>query len=289
MHRVKRVSVRVVGWTCIAAAVGCAGVSDAPDVSYTDGTALGRWQTAATPASSNVSRGAAGSSAPLAPSLPAAGSLGAAPVSSTSPGVALPPTGASPTSNTPVARAGSGAVPMVGQGGQGAAGRAAVGGDAGAGAKPPLAGAPAGEPAQGAITSLAFAVTTAPVGLRYQPKNIGAIWIEDDSGTFVKSLKVWARVRARYLTTYNTARTGQAVDVTASATLSSHQTHTVSWDLKGRSGAPVPPGKYSVCTELTDGDATGKSTCVDFDTSAPPSTSNPPDAASFKSMKLELK
>lgn len=156
--------------------------------------------------------------------------------------------------------------------------------------KPPAAGSPATEPtAGGAIKSLAFEVTTSPVGLRYQPKNIGAIWIQDSSGAVVKSLKVWARVRARWLTKYNAARGGTAVDVTASATLSNHQTHSVTWDLKDRSGAAVAPGKYTLCAELTDGDATGKFTSVEFDTSAAPKTSNPANASSFNDMKLELK
>lgn len=156
--------------------------------------------------------------------------------------------------------------------------------------KPPAAaGAPAVDPGDGAVKSLAFEVTTSPVGLRYQPKNVGAIWIQDSSGTFVKSLQVWARVRGRYLTKYTSARAGQAVDVTASATLSNHQTHMVTWDLKDRSGAAVPPGKYTLVAELTDGDSTGKFTSVEFDTSAGAKSSNPPDAPSFNGMKLELK
>ena len=64
-------------------------------------------------------------------------------------------------------------------------------------------------------------MTTAPVGGRYQPRNIGAIWIEDNNGKLVKSLEVWAGIRRRYLTRYATALSGAAIDVTASATLSS--------------------------------------------------------------------
>jgi hypothetical protein len=44
-----------------------------------------------------------------------------------------------------------------------------------------------------------------------------------------------------------------------------------------------------LCAELTDGDATGKSTCTELDTSGAPKVSNPPDATSFSAMKLELK
>jgi hypothetical protein len=138
------------------------------------------------------------------------------------------------------------------------------------------------------VTSLNFQVTTTANGGRYQPKNVGAIWIEDKSGKLVKSLKVWAGTRRRYLTGYVKALGGTAVDVTASATLRTHQTHTVSWDLRDRNGTAVTPGAYRVKMELTDADATGKSNAVDFDTSKGAASVMPPDAPCFSSMKLEL-
>jgi hypothetical protein len=131
-------------------------------------------------------------------------------------------------------------------------------------------------------------VTTTANGGRYQPKNIGAIWVEDSSGKLVKSLEVWAASRRRYLTGYTKALGGGAVDVTASATLRSHQTHTVSWDLKDRTGAAVAPGAYRIKMELTDADSTGKSNAVDFDTSKGAVSMMPPDAPCFGAMKLEL-
>lgn len=151
------------------------------------------------------------------------------------------------------------------------------------------AGGAAQEPSAAVgVTSLAFEVTTSPAGGRYQPRNIGAIWIEDDSGNFVKTLEVWAASRRRYLTGYLGAQGGGTIDVSTSATLRSHQTHTVTWDLKDRDGADVPPGAYSVKMELTDANTAGKSNTVDFDTTMGPVTLTPPDAASFGSMKLEL-
>ena len=140
------------------------------------------------------------------------------------------------------------------------------------------------------LSSVTFDVTTAPQGGKYQPKNIGAIWIQNGSGQFVKSLEVWAKTRRRYLTKYNAAvgGTSAAIDVTASATLSSHKTHHVSWNLKDKSGAAVPAGKYSMWIEVTDADATGKSYSVDFDTSAGTQSITPADATGFGSMALKL-
>lgn len=291
MQQVKRVTGWFVGCVWVAAAAGC-GATSAPDVDFADGTPIGTWQNAGPAATSqNVTQPKTAVSAPVA------GSAATAPASTTGPGSALPTaSGSGPVTSPSSAVAGS---PALSTGMQAAAGRPAPAGSAGSGAitKPPVggsaapsAGTPATEPpAAGGIQSLTFEVTTAPAGMRYQPKNIGAIWIQNSSGAFVKSLQVWARTRARYLTKYSSARGGQAVDVTASATLNSHQTHMVTWDLKDRSGAAVPPGKYTLFAELTDGDATGKFTSVEFDTSADPRASNPPDAPCFNSMKLELK
>lgn len=152
--------------------------------------------------------------------------------------------------------------------------------------KPPAEMAPAGS---GALTSVQFNVTTESLGGRYKPKNIGAIWITDDGGKLVKSLEVWARLRLRYLTKYASSRAGAKVDVTATATLTSHKAHMASWDLKDTTGAAVPPGKYTLNAEITDADATGKNVSVPFDTSAGPMTIKPADSTGFTGMELVLK
>lgn len=140
----------------------------------------------------------------------------------------------------------------------------------------------------GGVRSVAFEVLTVSQGGRYQPRNIGAIWIADASGKLIKSLKVWARVRQRYLIKYNAARSGMAIDVTASATLTSHQTHRVSWDHKDRAGAVAPPGKYSLMIEVTDKDAQGAVGQFPFDTSAGATTLTPTATPQFTMLKLQL-
>ena len=140
-----------------------------------------------------------------------------------------------------------------------------------------------------AVTSLAFEVTTKPIGGKYQPKNVGAIWVADASGKLVKTLEVWAATRVRYLSAYNKTRAGMSVDATSRATLPNHRVHRVTWDLTDRSGAPVPKGEYTLSLELTDADAAGKTTSIDFDTGGSASTRMPPDSACFTEMRLELK
>jgi hypothetical protein len=63
----------------------------------------------------------------------------------------------------------------------------------------------------GGVSSLSFTVLTVAQGGKYQPKNIGAIWVQDSAGRFVKSLEVWAKQRRKYLTKYNAAVGGSSV------------------------------------------------------------------------------
>jgi hypothetical protein len=111
---------------------------------------------------------------------------------------------------------------------------------------------------------LHFKVLTKPQGGRYAPRNIGAIWIEDGSGKFVRTLEMWAKLRARYLRRFDKAASGDTTDAITSATLDLHRVHELSWDFRDRSGQIVPDGDYTVLVEVTDRDATGDSIAIPF-------------------------
>jgi hypothetical protein len=243
-------------------ALACDTQPQPPSVAYRSSQPIGRWLDDGSSLAGTISVDSAGSIA-----LPTAG------------------TGSAGTA-VEVHSAGTGSPPSSGGASGGAAGRAGTAGKSGAGGS--AAGAAGSTSSQGAVASLSFDLTTSPVGYRYQPKNIGAIWIQDGNGKLVKSLEVWAQTRRRYLTRYTTALSGTAIDVTASATLTSHKTHHATWNMKDRSGAAAPAGKYTLVMELTDGDQTGRSNTIDFDTSTGPQTMTPAMAPSFTSMKLQL-
>jgi hypothetical protein len=164
-------------------------------------------------------------------------------------------------------------IQLAGSGAGNAAGASATDGS-GAGAQP---------------SSVRFSVTTAAPGGKYQPKNIGACWIETPAGDFVRTLELWAKTRRRHLTKYNRAAgTSGDVDVTASATLAHHSAHQVSWDHHDRSGALLDAGAFRLCVELTDADATGPFYCLDFDTSIGTQHLTPADEPYFKSLALTV-
>jgi hypothetical protein len=139
------------------------------------------------------------------------------------------------------------------------------------------------------VSSLTFDVTTTSQGGKYAPKNVGAIWVEDNSGAYVRSLEVWAGIRKRDLRLYVASLGGHSdTDVVTSATLTKHRAHEVKWDLKDYSGNQVDPGKYKLLVEVTDRDGAGESYSVDFDTSAGTEVISPANATYYNSMSLKL-
>jgi hypothetical protein len=135
---------------------------------------------------------------------------------------------------------------------------------------------------------LRFRVRTTPLGGRYAPRNVGAVWIEDASGTFVKTLEVWAASRKRYLRRFLMSSGGDATDAITSATLTEHVEHEIEWNLTGRDGLAVADGDYQLLVELTDRDASGDSIAVPFTKSLAQVRFMPMDTEHFHDMMLTL-
>jgi hypothetical protein len=134
---------------------------------------------------------------------------------------------------------------------------------------------------------LVFRVTTKTQSGRYEPKNVGAIWIANAQGRGVKTLALWATLRIRYLPDYlksNPMR--DTVDVVTRATLPTHQAHEVTWNLKGADNQMVPDGQYSVQLEVTDRDAPGQTLSVPFTKRADAEVIKPSDTPYFANIEL---
>jgi flagellar hook assembly protein FlgD len=99
--------------------------------------------------------------------------------------------------------------------------------------------------------TLTFTVKTITNNSTYSPKNVLAIWIKDSQGNFVVSRKVMANARKQHLVKWNASSGGNVVSAITGSTLSSHQTHTVTWDGKNASGVEVEDGIYQIWVEYT--------------------------------------
>jgi hypothetical protein len=136
---------------------------------------------------------------------------------------------------------------------------------------------------------LTFQVTTVTYGGDYSPRNVGAIWVSDAKGAFVKSLNVWGRRRLRHLNTWENASGGNVVDAITAATATGHGARMGTWDCTDVTGKPVPNGSYSINAEFTESNADGHiMKPVPMVQGAGAVEVSPPDQASFKAAHLKV-
>ncbi|MBP9205626.1 MAG: DUF2271 domain-containing protein [Kofleriaceae bacterium] len=138
------------------------------------------------------------------------------------------------------------------------------------------------------LARLAITVTTTAAGGRYQPRNIGAIWIESGAGVFVKTVAQWGQIRARHLTAWRAASASNRVDAVTGPTLRSHMAHPVAWDLSAVDGCEVADGDYRVRFEMTDRNGAGPNLTVAFRKDQAGASVTAPDASSFHGVTLTL-
>jgi len=139
--------------------------------------------------------------------------------------------------------------------------------------------------------TVTFTVLTVSNGATYSPKNVLAIWVKDAQGNFVISRKVMAASRKQHLVKWVASSGNNVVNATTGATLSSHQTHNISWDCRDISGNLVPDGNYEIWVEYTsrnsaNGGAAGPFTKVAFTKGVDVVSVNVPDETYFKNMVL---
>jgi len=132
--------------------------------------------------------------------------------------------------------------------------------------------------------TLTISTLTSSAGGQYSPRNVVAIWIENSSGVFVKSLLVLANARKGDLTNWSSNTAKNVVNATTGATQSSHAVRTATWNGTNVSGVVVTDGIYKACFELTDG--TLRFSTFNFTKGSVASTVSPANVSSFANISI---
>ena len=107
--------------------------------------------------------------------------------------------------------------------------------------------------AQNTSGQLTVTATTLTTNGTYAPKNVVAMWIQDSSGKFVKTMLILGSARKAHLTNWVTATpVGNSIDAITGATQSSHGTRTCTWNATDALKKPVADGTYTVYMEMTE-------------------------------------
>lgn len=134
---------------------------------------------------------------------------------------------------------------------------------------------PAGTP------KLTVDFTTVTFDGEYAPRNVGAVWITDEQGVFVKTLEKWAVKRSKYLVKWKAASGGSTVDAVTGATRAQHGAHSLEWDATDADGKLVPDGVYRIYLEFTEKNGAGPWTAIEVVKGSSPADVAPADLANF--------
>lgn len=138
---------------------------------------------------------------------------------------------------------------------------------------------------------LTVSLVTSSSGGNYAPKNVLAIWIEDEGGDFVKTLLVNADKRKKHLNNWeaSTATSGNEyndIDAISGATNSSHSPKDCAWSGTDYNGTIAPDGTYNLLMELTDKNSTGNYSSFSFNKGANVDSQKPSDEPSFSAIAI---
>jgi len=112
--------------------------------------------------------------------------------------------------------------------------------------------------------TVTFKVTTATASGEHAPKHVLAIWIKNSSGQFVRSMKVMALQRIQYLYKWKQSSVLNTTNAITGSTLTTHATHTISWNCTDNSGNVLPDGEYQFWVEFTESEGQGPYTSFSF-------------------------
>ena len=102
---------------------------------------------------------------------------------------------------------------------------------------------------------LSVTVTTLTYGGTYAPKHVVAIWVQNKTGVYIKTLLAYAATRKAYLSSWGTATssTYNTVDAITGATQSTHGTLNCTWNGSNLTGTVLGDDTYNVVMEMTEG------------------------------------
>ena len=142
--------------------------------------------------------------------------------------------------------------------------------------------------AQNTQGQLTVTATTTTANGSYAPNNIVAVWIQDSSGKFVKTMLILANTRKAHLTNWVTATpVGNSTDATTGATQSSHGTRTCYWNGTNTSKVLVADGTYTVKLEMTEGNSGSRVGTFTFYKGPNAVTLTPANIPSFQNISIQ--
>jgi len=137
--------------------------------------------------------------------------------------------------------------------------------------------------------SMKVTVDTKTYNGNYAPKNVFAIWIENESGDYIRTLLVKAKRYKKKLDRWasisNMGSTGM-VDAVTSASRNNHNSESVLWDLKDKNDQKVSDGIYKVWFEVNETNGTSKKTSATIRIDNNPKVTEIKNSSNIKNIEI---
>jgi hypothetical protein len=136
------------------------------------------------------------------------------------------------------------------------------------------------------LGELTVTVTTSNAGGVFAPKNIVAVWIEDESENFVKTLYAYTGTYKTHLNIWEASSGFNTTDAITGATYTGHTSRNYVWNGKNAAGIVMADGNYRLRIELTDKNATGNYATYSFVKGIENQSINPANQPSFSNVSI---
>lgn len=141
--------------------------------------------------------------------------------------------------------------------------------------------------AQNTECNVTVSFTTVESPDLWEFNNMLAVWIEDEKGSFIRTLKVMADANIDYLYTWQEASAGNTIDAITGATRTSHAPETLTWDGKDTNKTVVADGAYLVKIEFAESQDQGPVISIPFTKGTVNSDSTYNNETNFTNINIE--
>jgi hypothetical protein len=138
--------------------------------------------------------------------------------------------------------------------------------------------------------SMTVSVTTSSYGGEFSPKNVFAVWIEKDDGSYVQSLGAWAKSYKsrlqRWYSKSSKGSQGMADAVTGASRTNHNDVPDLTWTISDIANQPAANGIYNIYFELNETNGGSRTTTAQIQMSETPQVLSTNNASNIKNIQI---
>ncbi|HQM85122.1 MAG TPA: DUF2271 domain-containing protein [bacterium] len=141
--------------------------------------------------------------------------------------------------------------------------------------------------------TMSLSVTTTSYNGSYAPRNVFAVWIEKEDGSYIQTLGAWARnyksKLQRWASKSNYGSNGMVDAVTGASRMNHNPVPELTWKIDDIAFQPAENGIYNVYFELNETNFSSKSTTAKIQISETPEVIKANNTTNIKDIQITFK